>query len=533
MKTPSFFFRIYASVAAAEFLVLGTAHATCNVTFTPGQDLATIVAKNPPGTTFCFEPGTYSRQEIVPKDYDSFIALQPRTAILNGANLLTLFYEEIAAGITYWVAAGPSRPGFVTQDACDSTHPMCNYPEDFFVDDQALLRQASLSAVTASGECYFDYADSKIYFLLAPEDRPSAHRVEVSSTPAAFEGGLNKPPIPPINHITVRGLVVEKYAVPASMGAIGGQNPGTGWIIDNNEARYNHGVGLRGRDQAQITDNYSHHNGQLGVEVSGTCLEKLCFQPQPAHNVLVQGNEIAYNGYAGLAYNFGCGGTTFTGTVGLKVRCNYVHDNLCYGLHTDFNNIHTEYAHNLIVNNQDEGIFHEISYNVTVYENTIKGNGQKGRGWLYGAQILIGHSPDADIYNNKIEVAPGGLGNGIAIIQQFRIDPGWYGPHHSTHNHVHNNSITHLGTVGFDGSGDTYNPFAPADFFIVAANKFDYNSYHVPDTSLRYWVWEGKGPWKPNRWSTFQGYGQELDGTVDTNVVPDRTPPGVPACPGN
>jgi hypothetical protein len=58
-----------------------------------------MVAKNPLETTFCFEPGTYSRQEIVPKDYDSFIALQPRTAILNGANLLTSFTEETVGGI--------------------------------------------------------------------------------------------------------------------------------------------------------------------------------------------------------------------------------------------------------------------------------------------------------------------------------------------------------------------------------------------------------------------------------------------------
>ena len=527
--------RLFPGVSLVLFLFLvalhARAHGTCNVIFSPGQDLATIVASNPPGTTFCFEPGTYSHQEIVPKDYDSFIALQPRTAILNGANLLTSFTEETVGGITYWVANGPSRPGQVTDYSCDPMHPMCNYPEDFFVDNQALLRQVSLSSVTASGECYFDYADSKIYFLLAAGDNPSAHLVEASSTPVAFRGIANDGT--QINHITVQALVVEKYAVPSTMGAIGGWNPGTGWIIKNNQARYNHGLGLKGGDQAQITGNYSHHNGQHGIVVSGTCLQNPCRRAQPAYNVLVQGNEVAYNGYAGFNYNFGCGGTTFTATVGLKVRCNYVHDNLCYGLHTDFNNIFTEYAHNLIVNNYSEGIFHEISYNASIHGNTITGNGQKGRGWLYGAQILIGHSPDVDVYNNKIQVASGGLGNGIAVIQQYRIDPEWYGPHYSTHNYVHNNSITHLGTVGFDGAGAIFNPFAPADFFIAAGNKFDYNSYHVPDTHLRYWVWEGKGPWKWNTWSAFQEYGQELHGTVDTNVVPDKTPPGVPSCPGD
>ena len=40
------------------------------------------------------------------------------------------------------------------------------------------------------------------------------------------------------------GLVMEKYAIPAQMGAVGDQFPRARWRVENNEIRLNHGTGL-------------------------------------------------------------------------------------------------------------------------------------------------------------------------------------------------------------------------------------------------------------------------------------------------
>lgn len=140
------------------------------------------------------------------------------------------------------------------------------------------------------GKYYLDYNADTIYF----RDDPTGKKVEASLAPFAFEGGEA--------HVTVENLVVEKYASPIQHGAIGGYELPTDWLIQGNEVRLNYGVGIAGGDSTRVIGNNVHDNGQMGLAGVGK-------------NILVEGNEIASNGFfSGMDPYWEGGGTKFAET---------------------------------------------------------------------------------------------------------------------------------------------------------------------------------------------------------------------------
>ncbi len=153
------------------------------------------------------------------------------------------------------------------------------------------------------------------------------------------------------DNVRIQGLVVEGYASPLQTGAIRyvtGQGS-QGWVVEGNEVRSNKGIGIQAGPLWRVLGNYVHHNGQMGLSGSGG-------------EILVQGNEIAFNNTDGNNPYWEAGGTKFVFTSQLVLRDNYVHDNKGPGLWCDINNIDVLYENNRVVNNDGPGIFHEVSY---------------------------------------------------------------------------------------------------------------------------------------------------------------------------
>ena len=94
-----------------------------------GEDIQDIVDDNPAGTTYVLESGIHRLQSIDPDDGDTFIGEDG--AILSGANILTSFDRRNG----YWVADYHTTPGRRVHNHCISTHPLCYYPEDLFIDN--------------------------------------------------------------------------------------------------------------------------------------------------------------------------------------------------------------------------------------------------------------------------------------------------------------------------------------------------------------------------------------------------------------
>ncbi len=288
--------------------------------------------------------------------------------------------------------------------------------------------------------------------------------------------------------VTIRNVIVEKYATPAQQGAIGGGANGSRWLVSNSEARWNHGRGVSLGSESRLVDSFIHHNGQLGISLYGN-------NSQAVHN------EISWNNYAGFGRGWEAGGSKFSNTTNLLVQANNVHDNNGPGLWTDINNVDTVYDGNTVTHNRNEGIKHEISYAAVIRNNVVMNNGDVSTVWLWNAQIEIQNSSQVEVYANTV-VVPAQGANGIAIINQRR-GLGKFGPWVANDNYVHDNVVQYLGSGGASGLVDDTGSHA------AAGNRFDFNTYISANPQATRWIWfDGKA------WAALRALNQETHGVV-------------------
>lgn len=463
---------------------------TGGITLNPGDDIQAVVNANPEGTTFNLNPGIYRLQTILPKNSDSFIGAPG--AVLNGSRLLTSFTQSGS----YWLTTGQTQQGDLHGSCSVTTDTTCHYPDDVFRDNIPLKRVLTLAEV-GTGKYYFDYTADTIYL----GDDPAGHVIEAAVNEQAFYGDGT------VSNVTIKGLVIEKYATYAQFGAIQGEGSTLtkGWIVSDNEIRLNHGGGIRTGDGMQILRNNIHNNGQIGIVGKGD-------------KILVDGNTISTNNTMGFSSGWEAGGTKFVATTNLTVRNNTVDHNHGPGLWTDGDNIYTLYDGNLVYANDSMGIFHEISYDATIRNNQVYENGFIDSKWFYGSQILLSNSQNVEVVGNQVRVLPE-VGDGIGIINQNR-GTGLYGPWLSKNDYVHNNDVLY---ERLDATADKYAlpmsglgaDYDQNNFFYVYNNRFDYNTYHTLHPDWYYWATQD---WVVS-FAGFQQRGQETHGTVDTNTT--------------
>jgi hypothetical protein len=411
----------------------------------PEADLHVVIGDNPEGTTFCLPARTYRiTQPLVPKRGQRLIG-RPGT-VISGARLITS-WEKAGDGV--WVASGqtqqtpPSAKGFPSL-----ADPSARLNEDVFMDDRP-LRPVSSRDDLRPGTFYFDFTADQIHIA----DAPSSHIIEAAAAPTLIRGDADD--------VVIQGLVLEKAA------GFGIQAKGTArWRIENNEVRLNHQIGVCSGPSSRVLDNFVHHQGQMGLCGSGK-------------NIVVKGNEIAFNNLAGYSTaDGGCwdaGGAKWVFTVGLRIADNYVHDNRCHGLWTDINNINTVYEHNWVVDNAGHGIFHEISYDAVLRRNLLEGNELAG--------AAVASSPNVVVTRNIVR----GNGDGIVISQQGDRGSGLYGPHLAR-----NIDVTHNVIVMKDGHTGAVQHGGYAQVFAGGGNRFARNMYYLQEASATYWAWDGR-----------------------------------------
>lgn len=469
------------------------------IQITTAQNPNTVVQANPAGTTFQLAAGIFRNAQITPKDNDVFLGAPGFGTVLNGSRVLSGFTGS--AGKWSIVPAAGMLNNTATNGGCEPNKPACNLINDLFLDNALLQRLVSCATAPTAGQWCFDQPSGQVRMF----DNPSGHTVELGVTSSAFAGtALN---------VTIRGLIVEKYATIAQWGAIG-EFVGSNWNIDNNEVRFNHGGGVQfNGTSAKVTGNYIHHNGQKGMGGGGT-------------NGVVSGNEISYNNTSGYDAGWEAGGAKFWMTTNLQVLNNKAVGNDGPGLWTDTDNIGTVYSGNLVTDNAAGGIQHEVSQNCTIKNNFVYRNGPAPN-WFWQSQISIQNSHDCEVANNVVR-ATAGIGNGIGQIQQNR-GSGSRGPWLAFNNTVHDNDITfEAGSTAMNGLGTDTTP--PAQ---LAAGGFANNHYHVPDITRA--LWQSQATFY--NWAAWHAFGQDLAGTLDTNIVPvvipawTRTPGAAPAPP--
>jgi parallel beta-helix repeat protein len=275
--------------------------------------------------------------------------------------------------------------------------------------------------------------------------------------------------------VVIDNLVIDGYS-PAVQGGMIQVGSATGWTIRNSEFRNSATGGLNVKSGFKVINNYIHHNRQIGIKAHGS-------------NILIEGNEIAYNNYRkefDVAWE--AGGSKFVKTTNLIVRGNYVHNNTGAGLWTDIDNDKTLYENNVVVNNTGPGIFHEISYSAVIRNNRIENNGHG----FYRGGILIANAQNVEVYGNTLK----GNDGGIIMIHDNR-GSGNQGTYHTRNITVTDNysayTTKHTG-LHKNASGDTSNI------------KFDRNTYKVSGNA---YMWE-KTAMNASGW---RGIGQDLNST--------------------
>jgi hypothetical protein len=472
----------------ALVMVLGiTTPALPQVVLNPGDSLQNAVNSNPAGTTFILNAGVYRMQEVTPKSNDWFTGA---AAELNGS---TVVAGWTASG-SYWTTSGYAltnstyqgeRPGF----RCNDPSTGCDYPQDLFLDSTPLVHKLSLPI--SSGQWYADYGSGTIYIA----DNPAGHVIELSESANAFAAGPN------VNNVTITNLVIDKYAVALQDGAIAPQ--GSGWVIMNNQLKYNHGAGIQprfgGNDfNETILNNNAHDNGQEGIGCGG------------CNGSLIEYNTSAHNNYANVLDGFENGGGKFTGA-NIQILNNTYTNNNGQGLWIDSGATSITITGNTLTNNRLSGLRYEISHGGLIQNNSLAYNDQWSGSCQGGNdEIALAASDTTTVTLNTI------LSNcaGIGITSAAGRSP------IAMHDHITYNTTTYLGSGAMPeptGATDSCDE-SPTSDQSAADNYYDYNVYHFTSPAqLNNQNWQ----WKCNAkmtWAQWQATGEDIHGTADASV---------------
>jgi hypothetical protein len=532
--------------------------------------LQAIVDAYPPGTTFVIGKGVHVMQSITPRDGDTFIG--EKGAILRGSMVLS--GEWVPAGGGRWMYTkdveeepdpypthgGASRGddggwGAVSSRCLvESSHvTYCVPNEDLYITDAQgnvvrvfTPKLSDTDVIPGDDQVSWYFRDlepvdweheaqrkGKIIIDIDPKKLPAGQRIEMGMTRYALGSTCETRKRcsndeflrEQAHNVTVKNVIVERYATRYQGGAIGAFLPGQGWVIEGNEVRYNHAAGIYFGSEATVRRNYAHHNGHVGIKGGGDWKLAECGVDAPVgrciinKNALVEHNVITHNYLLeiGFAQDDEAGGTKFSFTEGLIVRNNRVEDNLGVGLWTDLDNVQTLYEGNTVLNNTLEGIFHEVSFDAIIRRNIVRGNGEdhivSGQPY-HGAQIFISTSSNARVCGNIISSASvassPGDSRGVMVFETLRDMSELTGQTPiATGNYIHDNHVT----IGRDYTGRSgiYSETRPSvsdpitltdadrlrclsdpvrrghypTFDGANGNLFDYNSYVKFNSSLQ------------------------------------------------
>jgi hypothetical protein len=321
--------------------------------------------------------------------------------------------------------------------------------------------------------------------------------------------------------VTIRGFVIRNYHSQLQHGAIEDSN-GPGWIIEGNHITHNAAVGVETGDKVKVLDNLIDWNGQEGFGADG-------------YGGLYEGNGIAYNNFnLAIDPNWEAGGGKAWATRNLTFESNYVHDNGGNGLWADTNNINTVFDRNTVSHNEAAGIFDEISYNATITNNIVTGNGmpsspgggqRKGWGWDAGIQLrasggLSPSSPFIIAHNTVIDNF-----NGITLLQSpspnacpgEHHSEGLYGPCRVQSVIVEDNYITmSQGMTGEMQDGTNNSVFTAWNNHWLANHYCVVSTAHPDDGYAGGWfAWMNRD----YSWSAWQGYGLDKSGTFKVGGI--------------
>lgn len=412
---------LVAALAAAPLLACGASY---HVSL-QGKDTAAGTAQDPwrtvqhavnalkPGDTVIIGPGTYRERIEISRGGTAAAAITLTAApgarvVLSGADLLSDGWTRVDGLEGAWSHEWGRR--FPINGPNDLTHPGDKEHEwtgraEQVIHDGRLLHQVLRREQLAPGTFHVDLGAGKLLVWLRHGGNPTRCDLEASARTQWLAGA------PGVSHVRIRGITFRHAANHAQRGAFILGAGSRDWLMEDCVFERANGPGATFTGEGHVMRRcVFQDNGQLG------------FGAWACHQTRMEECGIYRNNTKGYSTGWEAGGLKITMSRGfVMLRCRAV-DNRGVGIWYDIGNEKAEVAHCYIADNDEAGVFYEISYSLYAHDNLVVNNanlGEKPRGaWGCGG-LTLSSSEDCVLENNTLV----GNRDGIAFREQSRTTP--------------------------------------------------------------------------------------------------------------
>jgi hypothetical protein len=358
------------------------------------------------GDTVTIRSGVYREAVVIEKDGTPAqpIRFQPDVAahvVVTGADVLRDLTREPGEDAVF-SAPWPHRfLGWSTNRAHpdDEFHRLIGRAEQVFVQGYA-LRQVLNRGQLGRGSFFVDEGAKRLYVCSADAGDLTKLRVEASVREVLWE---------------VKGQHVHTRGIRFRYAANKAQSPsvvlrGRGDVLEDCVCEQMNSIGALFAGEGVVARRcVFQDNGQMG------------FSANAAHEAIITECVVRNNNIKGWNRGWEAGGDKLVLCRGLVIEKSQFLGNKGNGIWFDIGNENCTVRHCLIADNEDSGIFYEISFGLHAHDNVLVGNGFADSPGAWGAQaaISLSNSPNCVVERNLI------VGNreGFNFREQGRTTP--------------------------------------------------------------------------------------------------------------
>jgi len=354
------------------------------------RTISEAAARVEPGDTVLIHGGTYRERVVVEKSGTAerpirFVAAIGEHVVVTGADEITTWEQADSEKHIY---RAPWPYDFITWEKTH-THPSDEYhlvigrAEQVFVDGY-LLHQVLSRDEMSRGTFYVDL-DARHLYVWGHSDQVLGRRTRVEASTRDVIWDLRG------DYVHVRGLRFRYAANRAQQGAA--QFRGDHNVIEDCVFQRTNGCGAVFGGEGIVARNCTFQdNGQLG------------FGAGRAHHLLMTGCTVRNNNTKGFDRGWEAGANKIVFSRGVVIENSSFLENRGHGLWFDIGNEDCEVRNCLLADNEDSGIFYEISYGLHAHDNVIIGNGFADSDGAWGAScgISLSSSPGCVVERNLI-----------------------------------------------------------------------------------------------------------------------------------
>ena len=331
-----------------------------------------------------------------------FEAAPAANVVVTGLDQLSGWRREAGEAAVFSTGWPHRCSGWSNTDAhpADERHRLIGRAEQVMIDGYPLhqvLRREELSL----GSFFVDLEAKRLYVRPAT-DRDLTDPAAGTPLEAATRSLLWKSSGA---HIALRGLRFRYAANPAQLGGV--LFEGEGAVAEDCvfERMSSVGASFNGRDQVARRCVFQD-NGQLG------------FSALRAHNLLVTECLVRNNSTENFNRAWEAGGNKIVLSRGVVLEKSQFVENRGCGIAFDIGNEDCTVRNCLMANNEDAGLFYEISYGLRAHDNVAIANGLTNNPLAWGAQagIVLSSSAGCEVTRNLL------IGNreGFSFREQYR-----------------------------------------------------------------------------------------------------------------